>query len=584
LEQAVELLSRQPSLLLLDNFEQLVEEGAPIVRALLERVPSLRCLITSRQRLELSGEREFVVPPLSVPAGVDAPERLSMYESVQLFIDRAQAVKPDFQVTKQNAPAVAELCQRLEGIPLAIELAAARAQIVTPAQMLSQLSRRFEFLVSRRRDSAKRHQTLHAAIDWGYRLLSPELQHFFARLSVFRGGWTLAAAETVCEEPLALDYLAELRESSFVLAEEEGEETRFRMLETLREFAHECLAASGETESVRRRHAHFYLDLAQAEADRYEYQGTDPEFFLRLADSPETLLVERWVAVMEREDHNLRTAGDWAVASGEREVERRLTDVIFYSPLNRVPVVIMQQAIKRGASEIQVEPDAELVRTRFQIDGEWHEVLRLPRSVHQRLLARFKLMTEMKVEERNVLQEGKLAVDLWEKQYDLPARCQPTPHGEAMAIRITARVPSEESLAVWRETGEKQTTIVSLVTQAGIARTDGDLVTARSLLQDALKIGRELDSKPHVALGLVALGCVEAAEGRMEGAARLFGAQWVLRRGLSLPPAVQADYEHYAAAARATLGDAAFRAAAWEGEAMSLEQSIAYALEESTES
>src|SRR5207244_3504492 len=224
--------SRQPSLLVLDNFEHLVEEGASVVQALLERLPSLKCLVTSRQLLGLSGEREFAVPPLQTPAGAPAAgrphappapfalEQLSLYESVQLFIDRAQIVKPDFQVTNRNAAAVAELCNRLEGIPLALELAAARAQVLTPGQMLYQLAHRFEFLVSRKRDGAKRHQTLHAAMDWSYRLLTPELQRFFARLSVFRGGWTLEAAEAVCEEPLALDYLAQLRECSLVLAEE----------------------------------------------------------------------------------------------------------------------------------------------------------------------------------------------------------------------------------------------------------------------------------------------------------------------------------------------------------------------------
>src|SRR5262249_53248175 len=153
--------------------------------------------------------------------------------------------------TNRNAAAVAELCIRLEGIPLALELAAARAQVLTPGQMLRQLARRFEFLVSRKRDGAERHQTLHAAMDWSYRLLSPELQRFFARLSVFRGGWTLEPAEAVCNEPLALDALAQLRECSLVLAEEDGEETRFRMLETLREFGQEYLEASGETPELR---------------------------------------------------------------------------------------------------------------------------------------------------------------------------------------------------------------------------------------------------------------------------------------------------------------------------------------------
>jgi non-specific serine/threonine protein kinase len=266
LEQAIEALSKQPSLLVLDNFEQLVEAGAGVVRTLLERVPDLTILVTSRQLLGLSGEREFALSPLPTPGGAaDTPERLSLYGSVQLFVDRAQAVKPDFQVTNANAPAVAELCDRLEGIPLAIELAAARAQVLTPAQMLAQLQNRFAFLVSRKRDVAERHRTLRAAIDWSFRLLSPELQRFFARLSVFRGGWTVEAAEQVCEEPLALDHLAVLRECSLVRTDDGSgsNEIRFGMLETLREFGQERLRETGEEWVLHKRHLDYFARFSQ---------------------------------------------------------------------------------------------------------------------------------------------------------------------------------------------------------------------------------------------------------------------------------------------------------------------------------
>ena len=246
LEQVIEALSRQPSLLILDNFEQMVEGGAALVQTLLSRVPTLTVLVTSRQLLGLAGEEEFVVPPLLTPNGGETAAQLSLYDSVQLFVDRAQAAMPHFQVTSGNAPAVAELCHRLEGLPLAIELAAARALVLTPAQMLKQLEQRFGFLVSRKRDATERHKTLEAAIEWSYRLLTPELQRFFARLSVFRGGWTAEAAEAVCEEPLALDYLAQLRECSLVLAEEtRGGRMRFRMLESLREYAANNYLAEG---------------------------------------------------------------------------------------------------------------------------------------------------------------------------------------------------------------------------------------------------------------------------------------------------------------------------------------------------
>ncbi len=297
-ERVVDALAGQPSLLVLDNLEQLVidtgaADGADVVegvQTLLERVPDLSILSTSRALLGLPGEQEFVVPPLRTPGGADNPEALGVYESVRLFVDRAQAVKPDFRVTNHNAPAVAELCDRLEGLPLAIELAAARAQVLTPAQMLAQLANRFEFLVSRKRGVAERQRTLRAAVDWSYRLLAPDLQRFFARLSVFRGGWSVEAAEAVCDEPLALDLLAQLRECSLVITEEAAAGMRFRLLEMLREYAFERLTAE-ETEEVRSRHRAFYLALAE----RAEAELTGPD-------------QAQWLDRLEEELDNLRAA------------------------------------------------------------------------------------------------------------------------------------------------------------------------------------------------------------------------------------------------------------------------------------
>lgn len=286
LEEVAGALSRQqPSLLILDNFEQTVESGgSEIVQALLTRASSLTCLVTSRQLLGLPGEQEFPVPSLATPStsrpgSADEPGDLSLYDSVRLFVDRAQAVKPDFQVTNANAAALAALVDRLEGIPLAIELAAARAQVLTPAQMLSQLDKRFEFLVSRRRGVAERQRTLRAAVDWSYRLLSPELQRFFAQLSVLRGVWTEAAAEAVTGETLALDLLAQLRESSLVTTQEApgeyGPEMRFRLLESLREFAEERLAAfpGGEEGNTLRRHGAYFRRFARERIDQVRGPG-----------------------------------------------------------------------------------------------------------------------------------------------------------------------------------------------------------------------------------------------------------------------------------------------------------------------
>ncbi len=294
LDQLVAYLNGQgdhnPALLILDNYEHLVEDGASMVKTLLERVPNLTCLITSRRRLELDGERELPVPPLPTPElhGNQSPKSLVELASVQLFTDRAQGANPAFQVMDRNVAAVSELCYRLEGIPLAIELAAARAQVMTPAQMSAQLGRRYGFLISKRRDVIDRHRSLQAAIDWSYRLLSAELQRFFAQLSVFRGGWTAEAAEAVCEQPRALEYLEHLRDCSLVRAEESLLGMRFRMLETLREFGQEQMSPD-ERGGVTERHLAFFLRLAQ-ESDHQINRSEQSAAIWRFAGEHDNLL------------------------------------------------------------------------------------------------------------------------------------------------------------------------------------------------------------------------------------------------------------------------------------------------------
>ncbi|HLK61019.1 MAG TPA: BTAD domain-containing putative transcriptional regulator [Chthonomonadaceae bacterium] len=289
LEQIVLVLGGRAALLILDNFEQLVGEGARIVRTLLERLPELRCLVTSRRKLNLDGEQEWTVQPLPLPGETASLAQLMGYASVQLFVDRAQAVNPGFEVTEKNASAVAQLCDRLDGIPLAIELAASRTQMFTPQQMLTKLADRFAFL-KQNRDVVERQRTMHGAITWSYSLLTPELQRFFSHLSLFRGGWTLEAAEAVCREELAQDYLAQLLECSLILAEERGEEIRFRMLETLREFAAQQLPAE-DRPRIEGQHFAFFLGLAE-EAVKYM---TGPEQAL-------------WLDRLGAEHDNLRVA------------------------------------------------------------------------------------------------------------------------------------------------------------------------------------------------------------------------------------------------------------------------------------
>ena len=295
LDQIVEVLTGAPSLLLLDNLEQIADGAAPILQGLLTRLPDLRCFVTSRRPLHLPGERVFPLPPLPTPLHAESPERLLAYAGVQLFVDRAQAVRPDFQVTPRNADAVSALCDRLEGLPLALELAAAWTGVLTPAQALARLDERFSLLVSRRPDEIKRHRTMHAAIAWSFDLLPADLRGFWTRLSVFRGGWTSEAAEAVCAQPGTFEILQRLRERSLILAEEAdgGASIRFRMLESLREFACEQLEEQVAAE-MRQRHAAFFLDLV--EAKHLQTQGVEAKTGLD---------------AVEAEHANILTALEW---------------------------------------------------------------------------------------------------------------------------------------------------------------------------------------------------------------------------------------------------------------------------------
>jgi predicted ATPase/class 3 adenylate cyclase len=299
-------------LLLLDNFEQVLTAAAQLAE-LLAGCPKLKLLITSREVLHLYGEHEFGVPPLALPDRAQLPplSRLTQYDAVRLFIERARAVKADFAVTNASAPAVAEICYRLDGLPLAIELAAARVKLFSPQALLSRLEHRLALLTGGPRDLPARHQTIRGAIDWSYHLLDAAEQMLFARLGVFASGWTLEAAETICAgDGLAadaiLDVLTQLVNKSLVVVErEQGEETRYRLLETIRQYAWERLVESGEGDSVRDRHLNYFTALAE---------HADPEL-----PGPKQIT---WLNRLEAELDNLRAALQWSlqkdVAAGLR--------------------------------------------------------------------------------------------------------------------------------------------------------------------------------------------------------------------------------------------------------------------------
>ncbi|HEX6477945.1 MAG TPA: LuxR C-terminal-related transcriptional regulator [Ktedonobacteraceae bacterium] len=315
-ERLKDELQRKQMLLLLDNFEQVVS-AAVHVADLLATCPQLKVIVTSRVVLHVQAEQEFLVPSLSLPDPHHLPDlvALSQYESVALLIRRAQSVKPDFQVTNANAPAVAEICVRLDGLPLAIELAAARLKLLSPEALLARLGQPLHVLTSGPRDVVARQQTLRNTIEWSYQLLDVHEQQLFRRLSVFAGGCRLPAIEALYTSldgavESVLDTVASLADKSLLqrMEQQEGQEPRFSMLETIREYARERLEALGETEAARRAHAAYFLRLAE-EAE----QG--------MVGPQQAVLLER----LEQEHDNLREALEWALekVTDEKAAERR---------------------------------------------------------------------------------------------------------------------------------------------------------------------------------------------------------------------------------------------------------------------
>ncbi len=305
--------SPELTLLVLDNFEHLLDAG-PRIAELSQRCPALKVLVTSRLALRLYGEQEFPVPPLPLPSEGVVPEveRMEEIASIALFVQRASSVRPDFRLTSENSAAVAEICRRLDGLPLAIELAASRVKVLPPVSLLARIEHRLELLTGGSRDLPERHQTLRRTIDWSYDLLPPAERTLFARLSVFVSGCTLEAAEAVCNtrEDLGVDLtegISSLIDKSLLTQiAGENEEPRFSMLEIIREYARERLAGSGEMSETERAHAAFFLVLSE------EIGAQDP------------VKQKSSLGMYEREYGNVRAAIRHLVVSGNAEWALRL--------------------------------------------------------------------------------------------------------------------------------------------------------------------------------------------------------------------------------------------------------------------
>ena len=585
-ESLVNYLQDKQLLLLLDNFEQ-VAAAAPSVSALLESGRCLKILATSRTPLRVRGEKELPIPPLAVPPSHDALDRhsLSQYAAVALFIQRAQGIQPDFAVTNENAPAVAEICYRLDGLPLAIELAAARIKLLPPQALLSRLEHRFDVLRGGTRDLPERQQTLRRAIDWSYDLLDSHTQKLFRRLSVFAGGWTLEAAEAICnaEGDLNADVLDEmeslLNNSLLTWSAGEDGEMRFGMLETIREYALEHLIESGEVDHVRRRHAQFYAALVER---------AEPE--LRTSSQAQ------WINRLDIENDNIRAVLAWS-QQHDRELGLNLCGSIwrFWDIHGFVGEgrLWLETFISQPSPPTAARGKALHAANIFAV---YHGEYETARAHEEEALLIFQQLGDKRRIATAFNELGVIAMY----------------RGEYTA----ARQLLEQSLAIKRELGDKWLIVNSVMNLGLVASDQGDYVLAFTLLQDSHATFRALDEKSgtaiasgnlgHVALRLgkldeahawqaeslklfAAVGdkdglteCLERfamlanASANFRRAAQLFGAASALRKevGTSLPPAEQAEYHRELSTTRAQLDAATFEAAWQAGQVMTMEQAM----------
>lgn len=638
LKSLQEYLRDKSMLLLLDNFEQVIS-AAPVLAELLVACPKLKVLVTSRAALHLSGEQEYPVSPLVLPdlKRLPALEALSQYAAVELFIQRALAVKPDFGVTNENAPAVAEICVRLDGLPLAIELAAARIKLFPPKAMLTRLvgatgQSPLQLLTGGARDLPVRHQTLRGAIAWSYDLLDAGEKTLFRRLSAFSGGCTPEAAEKACNvagdlETDLLDGLASLVDKSLLRQEEQADgKLRLVMLETIREYGLECLAASGEAESIRRQHADYYLALAEE---------ADP----KLTSAEQAV----WFDRLEAEHDNLRAALECLAQSGEAEKGLRLGGAMWrfwevrgYLAEGRerlARLLALAGASVRTKARMKVlyaagvladaQGDYASARALFEesltINRELGDRRGIAvslnnlgivtvrqqdypaaRSLYEESLAIWRELGNRRAIALSLNNLGNVA----NVQGDYPAAR--SLHEESLAVfqglrdrhgiawslnhlgdvardqgdYAVARSLYEESLAIFRELGDKWGIASSLTDLGHVAGDQGDYAAARSLHNESLVIVGELGDKRGIARVLEGFVGLAAAQAEQERALRLAAAAAALREtiGAPLPPAEQARLERRLGPARQTLSEEA-RTAAWaEGWALTLERAIAYAL------
>jgi predicted ATPase len=621
--------SRAPVLFLLDNFEHLIQ-AAPVVADLLAIAPNLKILVTSRAALHVYGEHEFPVPALGVPEAQSKPSMgaLSQFPAVALFVQRAVAAKPDFELNQQNASAVIEICTRLDGLPLAIELAAARIKVLSPSAMRTRLASRLQLLTGGARDLPQRQQTLRAAFDWSHDLLTPAEQKLFRRLSVFVGGCTLEGVEAVCDtkgdlELDLLDGMSSMVDKSLLQQLEQANgESRFAMLETIREYAREKLESSGEEAATKRSHAAYCLVLAE--------EAAAPESGAEGAEGRERIVLEH---------DNFRAGLDWLTETGDADWGLRLGTALFRFWESREylaegrdrlgKVLRMPSAAASTKARARALFSAGVLATEqgdfAAADALILESLEIGRKLGdtQGVAVTVNARAVIARDQGNVALAHSLfqeSLTLWRELGDLKAIARALSN-LASVLKMQgefdlARSLCAECRAIFEGLGDRTGAAWSLANEGDVARDQGDSAAAGALFEQALAIFRELDDRWGIAGTLADLGtlareagncaaalplyreslkifqqlqhkrgmarlleccaCSAAVQSQAERALRLAGAAAALRQNIGAPltSAEQAKLEAILEPARQALMNAASATAWLEGWNLPLERAI----------
>jgi predicted ATPase/DNA-binding CsgD family transcriptional regulator len=630
----VNFLRAKRALLVIDNCEHLVDAVAHFVDTLLNSSLHLRVLATSRESLNVEGELNWLVPSLSVPGLLQSPrvEELAGYESVRLFVERARHRNPSFSLTPQNAHAVARICERLDGIPLAIELAAARVGL-SVEQIATRLDDSLGLLTAGSRTASPRQRTLRGTLDWSYALLSESERRLFCRLSVFAGGWTLEAAEEVgacdTQQGQVFDLLSRLVDKSLVVAESTGGDgVRYRMLEPIRQYAREKLEEGGDTQEVRRQHASFFLALAE-EAEPRLREPVDMEWLERLEVEHDNMRAAlSWAMEQEEADElGLRLAGAlWLFweghghyAEGHRWLEQVLARDSQVSAAARAkalegvgwlvfPSGAVDQAVIAAREGLKLSERAGLggaVAARFLRILGWMAIIRGDDDRAKGLLEESLILSREADDKWGIADallwlgnsldflDRERAKELREEGISLARELGYMPtlgrllfsQGYMLILEgdyERGAALSEEAATLFREheyTGELPYVLDDL---GWAALHGGDPERARGAFEEGLALCTELGDKMAASGYLDGLACVAGTEGGAERAARLFGAAEALREAVGWPlnPEEEALKEPYLRTARSQFEEGSWEVAWAEGRAMSMEQAIDYALSE----